>query len=207
MTAQPLESIASAVYKPENWTENLRISDLFTIPAPLEVEIGCGKGRFLSARAATHPEINFLGIDRMLRRIRKSDKKIIRFQLKNVRLLRIEAAYALERLLPPLCVSTYYVFFPDPWPKRRHHQRRLFSPAFMDMLDRTLIPGGTLYFATDHTDYSDWVRKLFAKDPRFTAVPHLEPREEERTEFEILFTGQGLTISRSGFKKIAPTTK
>ena len=65
-------------YVPENWLEPFRLADLFAAPAPFEVDVGCGKGRFLLARAAAHPEINYLGVDRMLRRIRKVDRKAVR---------------------------------------------------------------------------------------------------------------------------------
>jgi tRNA (guanine-N7-)-methyltransferase len=196
-----MQTVGSAIFVPENWTDLLSIDNVFTSKAPLEVEIGCGKGRFLLSRAASHPQSNFLGIDRMLRRLRKTDKKIIRAGLTNVKLLRIEASYAFDKLLPPSSVSVIYVFFPDPWPKRRHHPRRLFSPAFMNSLQKVLIPGGLIYLATDHIDYSDWIRKLFSEDHRFEKTPHLEPLEEERTEFETLFLKKGTPIERSGFRK------
>ena len=194
---------ASVILSPESWTQQLPVRELFPNNGPVEIEIGCGKGRFLTARASSHPRSNFLGIDKLLKRLRKADKKIVSAGLGNVRLLRIEASYAFEKLLPPSSVSVLYVFFPDPWPKRRHHPRRLFSSDFMESLNTKLIHGGLIYVATDHTEYAGHIRTLFSKDTRFAEVPPLEPREEERTEFETIFLEQGVRIERSAFSKKA----
>ncbi len=190
----------SAVFSPASWTDVLRLEDLFPdAHRPLDVELGCGKGRFLATRAAKQPERNFLGIDRLLARIRRVDRKLQRANLTNVRLLRIESAYAIERLLPPASISTLFVFFPDPWPKRRHHPRRLFSIAFIASLQRTMAPGGTIHVRTDHTDYGLEIRKRFTANPAFTEFPAPPPEPDEITEFEELFTGQGLPITRLSF--------
>ncbi len=169
---------------PDDWIHPLALENYFGRAAPLEVDVGCGKGRFLLARAAAHPETAFLGLDRMLRRIRKVDNKARRLGLANIRLLRMEAFYAVSCLLPAASVSVYYLFFPDPWPKKRHHDHRLFNPRFIEALHRTLVPGGVLHFATDHLPYFEEVRAILAGDARFEEVPPYEPPEEERTDFE-----------------------
>lgn len=176
---------------------------MFPVKAPLEIDIGSGKGRFLLARAAAHPDVNFLGIERMLVRIRKVGKKVGRLNLTNVRLLRIEASYALQYLLPPECVTTFYMFFPDPWPKRRHHKRRTFRDSFIDMIHKTLVPGGSINIATDHLEYFREIHALLAADRRFAEQPAFVPRDEERTDFELLFMSQNLEIGRCSFKKTA----
>lgn len=191
----------SAVFTPASWTAELRLEDLFPgATRPLDVELGCGKGRFLATRAAKQPERHFIGIDRLLVRIRRVDRKLQRANLTNVRLLRIESAYAVERLLPPASVSTFFVFFPDPWPKRRHHPRRLFSVPFIASLQRALVPGGVVHIRTDHTDYGIEIRKRFAANPAFAEIPAPAPEPDEVTEFEELFTGQGLPITRLSFE-------
>jgi tRNA (guanine-N7-)-methyltransferase len=172
---------------------------LFDPARPLEVDCGCGKGRFLLARATAHPEVQFLGIDRMLVRIRKLDKKVARAGLANVRLLRLEAFYSLQHLLPPHRARTVYLYFPDPWPKRRHHRRRLFSPEFLDVLWSRLEPGGTVQVATDHLDYFAAIRKALLADSRFREVPHLVRGPDEQTDFELIFRGQGLPIGECAF--------
>ena len=196
-----MQSTGPAIYSPGNWTEKLPLEELFPNKASIEVEIGCGKGHFLTTRAASHPQSNFLGIDKLLKRLRMVDKKIGRAGLNNVKLLHIEASYALEKLLPPSSVSILYVFFPDPWPKRRHHTRRLFSPDFMNSLYAKLVPEGLIYIATDHFEYSEWIKTLFSKDQRFKATLPFEPQKEERTELETLFMQKGMPIARLGFMK------
>ncbi len=191
------------VIQPVRWTERLCLSACYPQNAPLEVDVGCGKGRFLLARAAAHPERNFLGIERQLARIRKVDRRALRQGLTNVRLLHVEAAYALEWLLPDASVEVCYVFCPDPWPKRRHHGRRLFGPAFLDTLWTRLTPGGCLHVRTDHADYFTAIAKTFAADPRFEPAPPFEPAEAEITDFELIFRQQGLTMHRGSFRRRA----
>jgi tRNA (guanine-N7-)-methyltransferase len=200
---------ASAIYTPPSWTAPLELDDVFPLPAdepagrrpPLEVDVGCGKGRFLAARAAARRDINFLGIDRQLRRLRKVDRKLARAGLDNVRLLRIEASYAIAFLIPPRCVSTYYIFFPDPWPKRRHHRRRMFSEAFMADLDRTLLPAGVVHVATDHLDYFAEIRARLLAQPGYAEEMPFVPSEAERTDFELIFLSKGDPIGRCTFRK------
>jgi len=192
----------SAIIQPDDWTGRLVPGELYAADQPLEVDVGCGKGRFLVSRAEAHPHINFLGIDRLLRRLRKVDRKIRRRGLENVRLLRIEASYAVEYLLPTVSVNAFYVLFPDPWPKRRHHRRRLFCPAFLDSLEKTLLPGGYVHVATDHLKYLEQIAELFQSDARFKEVEPFEPdAENERTEFELIFRRQGARIGRRSFEK------
>ncbi len=170
--------------RPDDWLHPLPLADYFPRGQPLEIDLGCGKGRFLLARAAAHPDVNFLGIERMLRRVRKVDNKLRRRKLDNTRLLRMEGTYATTYLVPPQSVRTYYVLFPDPWPKKRHHGERLFSPLFMDAIHRTLEPGGTLHVATDHLPYFEEIRELIDADTRFTPVEPFVPGEDEQTDFE-----------------------
>jgi tRNA (guanine-N7-)-methyltransferase len=190
---------ASAVIALPDIITPIPVDDLFDPGKPLEVDVGCGDGRFLLAHATAHPERQFLGIERLLGRIRKVDRKIGRLGLTNVRLIRLEALYSLKYLLPPGRVSVFYIFFPDPWPKRRHHKRRLFCPDFLDLLASRLTPGGRVEIATDHLDYFAAIRKLFAADTRFREVPHTPRGEAEQTDFEQFFLRQGAPIGACAF--------
>jgi len=196
-------SIPTAIIRPTTIDTALPIDTLFDSALPLELDCGCGKGRFLLARAAAHPNVQFLGVDRMLVRIRKLDRKIQRAGLGNVKLLRMEAFYSLQQLLPPRRIRTVYIFFPDPWPKRRHHRRRLFNPAFLNVLWSRLQTGGTVQVATDHLDYFAEIRNCLAADMRFREVPHLVRNETEQTDFELIFRGQGLSVGECAFEALA----
>jgi tRNA (guanine-N7-)-methyltransferase len=190
----------SLIITPESWTKQLKLEGLFDQEKPLEVDVGCGKGRFLIARAKAFQEINFLGIDRQIGRLRKIEKKAKRAELTNVKLLRIEASYALEYLLPPKSVSTFYVFFPDPWPKRRHARRRLFQPEFLDILEKKLRPDGMIHAATDNLDYFKIIFDLLSNDPRFKQEETFEPSAEEKTDFELIFLKKNDPIGRCSFR-------
>ena len=191
------------IVSPSSWTEVLDPAALFPEPRPLAVDIGCGKGRYIVAEAARRPHMNFLGIDRLLARLRKASRKAAAAGLTNVRFLRIEASYALEYLLPEHSVAEFTIFFPDPWPKRRHHRRRLLSTRVRDLLDRALQPGGAVHFATDHEDYFNDVTAGFRSDKRFQSIPARQPRAESLTTFETLFRSQGATINRASYARVA----
>ena len=186
---------------PPDWTAAMPLAAMFGNAHPIELDLGCGKGRFLLAHATAHPDINFLGVDRMLRRIRKVDNKARRLGLANIRLLRMEGYYATTYLLPPAAIHTCYIFFPDPWPKTRHHEHRLFNPRFMDALDRTLSPGGAVHFATDHQPYFAAVCALIAADARFEKIPAFVPGPEAQTDFERYYAGR-TPIGRYSFRKL-----
>ena len=137
----------------------------------------------------------------MRKRLRKVEKKVRREALTNVRLIQIEASYLVGYMLPPGAISAYYIFFPDPWPKRRHHRRRLFSPAFMNSLHGTLVEGGRVHIATDHLDYFAEIHGLMNADTRFEEIAAFVPEEEEQTNFELIFLGQQKEIGRCSFSR------
>ena len=198
----PAAGPPSVVIRPPSIAAPLPFDALFDPARPLEVDVGCGKGRFLLARAAARREVQFLGIDRMRARIGKLDRRIVRAGLDNVKLLRLEALYSLQHLLPPHRVRTFHVYFSDPWPKRRHHKRRLFGPEFLDVLWSRLETGGTVQIATDHLDYFAAIRRQLGADPRFREVPPLARGPAEWTDFEIIFRGQGLPIGECAFEAL-----
>jgi tRNA (guanine-N7-)-methyltransferase len=167
----------------------------------LEVDIGAGKGRFLLARALEHPELNFFGIERQNGRLYRMAKKIRRHALTNVKLARVEASAGIELMLEPESVSTFYILFPDPWPKKRHYRRRLINTAFMDLLHSKLCSGGVIHYASDHQNYAAYVQEIFAADKRFEAIDPFIPTEAERTDFEIIFAAQEKPTSRLSVKK------
>src|SRR6266850_3666507 len=140
----------SVLIQPASYVEPLRLEELWpqdaqAARAPIEGELGTGDGSFLVAWAATHPLHNFLGIERLLGRVRKVERKIRRAGLTNARLLRIEARYFLEYLLPPSSIIALHIYFPDPWPKRKHWRHRLINDEFATAAAKVLQPRGTVY--------------------------------------------------------------
>ena len=185
---------------PSDWLYPEAIETFFPGTGPVEVDLGCGKGRFLLARAAAHPDVRFLGIDRMLKRIRKIDNKAQRRCLHNIRLMRIEGYYAVSYLIPADSISTYYIFFPDPWPKKRHNENRIFNPRFVDALYRTLKAGGVVHIATDHLPYFEEIAGIMRTDARFREIAPFVPAPEERTDFELWYHDKK-PIGRCSFTK------
>lgn len=185
----------------------LKVSDItkpfeFDLSRPLEIEVGCGKGQFLTRRAVENPDCDFLGIERMLERVRLFDGKCRRGGINNAKVLRLEALYAFHYLLPAHHARKVYVFFPDPWPKKKHHSHRLFGPLFLNALWKRLEIGGRLEFATDHREYFETVKECFAGDSRFEEVAPMDRPKEVWTEFETMFRSQGLPIYSAAWRSL-----
>lgn len=175
---------------------------LYDLSRPLEIEVGCGRGRFLTGRAVQHPDCEYLGVERMRERVNVFDAKTRRLGLSNAHVVRLEALYTFWYLLPAHHARRVYVFFPDPWPKKKHHSHRLFGPLFLAALWKRLEIGGEIQFATDHAEYFHVVEDCFAADARFMRIPPMERGPEAWTEFETLFRGQGLPIYAAAWKSL-----
>ncbi|MFU8780399.1 MAG: tRNA (guanosine(46)-N7)-methyltransferase TrmB [Kiritimatiellia bacterium] len=174
---------------------------LFGNQNPLEIDAGSGKGRFLLARAQSFPQINFLGIERQKNRVLKVARKAARAQLHNIRLVQADIAFLLAHLIPDNAIQTLYVFYPDPWPKRRHHNRRLIQPAFLDLAATKLAPGGKIHFATDDIDYAAFASKHFQQHAILKPCPPFQPSPDEKTDFELLFEQHGRYANRYSVQK------
>ena len=143
----------------------LRWPKLFGREAPTDVEIGSGKGKFLNDLAAANPERNLLAVERAAKYHRLCCERAARRGLTNVRLLRTTAEDLLFRLLAETSVANFYVLFPDPWPKKRHHKRRFFKPETVAALSRALEPGGRLLVKSDHQDYAEIIAEVLGNTP------------------------------------------
>jgi tRNA (guanine-N7-)-methyltransferase len=189
------------VYRPASWFEPLDLETMFSRRAPVEVELGSGDGSFLIAWARHQPDRDFIGIERLLGRLRKLDRKAQRAGLANVRGLRIEAAYAVEYLLPPAGVAALHVYFPDPWPKRRHHKNRLVTERFPALVERVLQPGGQIHLRTDNAEYYTQMQRVFAAAPGFRGVETPADLVSAVTDFERGFLRQGVATLRASYQK------
>ena len=134
-------------------------------PLPLVVEIGFGRGEFLLALAAAQPARAFLGVEYSNKRSLKMARRLARSGLANVRILQARGEDVVRELLPEGCVESFWVNFPDPWPKKRHRRRRLVQPALVRELALRLVPGGALHVATDDADYAEEIHLALAGEP------------------------------------------
>jgi len=191
----------SALIELSSLTDRLDLEKIFERKAPLHVDLGCGDGAFLCTLARRIPQKNFLGIERLVGRIRSATRKAAR--LGNVRLLRVESSYAVHHLLPAESVETFYLLFPDPWPKRRHWQRRIANESFLRVIGQALVSGGTLYIATDRVDYFEKIKEIARANPDFATVDFADI-ELPRTKFEKKFRTQDATIYRLELRKVSP---
>ncbi|MEY2410590.1 MAG: tRNA (guanine-N7-)-methyltransferase [Verrucomicrobiota bacterium] len=189
----------SLIHRPESWVEPLRVAAMFPATQPLEVELGAGDGSFLAQWAAAHPERNFIGVERLLGRLRKLDRKGQRLGLQNLRLMRIEASYFLQYLLPASCVTALHVYFPDPWPKRKHQKNRLINEHFPVAAARALVSGGVVWLRTDHAEYFEQMQEVFRGAKEFRALETPPDLAAVVTDFERQFNAQGICTWRAGW--------
>ena len=188
---------------PELQVARLDVAKLFGRSAPLHVDLGCGDGSFLCEIAQRFPERNFLGIERLTKRVEKVRGKVEKIE--NVRVLRADTLFAIRYLLPKNSVETFYLLFPDPWPKRRHQFRRIFTRGFLDAMAAALEENGILRVATDQLDYFHQIELLSHAHLQFQAVP-LSPDDTVLpvTKFERKFREQGAPIYRLTLRKTSP---
>jgi tRNA (guanine-N7-)-methyltransferase len=179
------------VYSLPSIIEPLDLADLFPKSQPLEVELGSGDGSFLLTFAALHPERNFIGVERLMGRIKKLDKKGRRMGLHNLRGVRIESVYFLQYLLPPGSVDELHIYFPDPWPKKKHHKNRLINERFPTLARRVLAPNGLVHLRTDDADYYEQMLDVFAKAAGFEKGDTPEELLTIQTDFEQDFQAEG----------------
>lgn len=198
-----LSPAAAAIeFVPPNDSDPISLHDLFSTPAPLHVDLGCGDGSFLAALAEQHPERNFIGVELLLGRVRTSCRRISRLGVTNARIIRLDIARAVAFLLPPRSVDLFYLMFPDPWPKRRHHRRRVVTAEFLACIATALKPRGALRFASDQRDYFDHVVEVAAATGVFDAAMDDDP-QLPRSTFELRYVEAGEAIYRLELRKIS----
>jgi tRNA (guanine-N7-)-methyltransferase len=205
-------------FMPADYFRRHSADDIFGNDHPLEIDLGCGDGSFLIEMAQHYTERNFLGIERLLGRVRGVCKLIQELGLTNVMVLRLESQYALDYLLAPSSVSRLHLLCPDPWPKARHHKRRLVQQEFLHILQKTLKPSGEFLFKTDHLEYYEWVVDQISEfnevNPQKPLTKTSWPDEKHeggffypKTDFQRFWEGQGKTVESLRFKKMPSCLK
>ena len=194
------EVSADLIYALPSVIERLNLTHLFPKPQSLEVELGCGDASFLVEYARRHPERNFIGVERLLGRLRKLDRKGHRAGLTNLRGVRIESSYFLEYLLPPYLVSVLHIYFPDPWPKKKHRKHRLINEPFTGIVRAALALGGVVYLRTDDEDYFQQMTGVFGANGEFQQVETPPELLELVTDFEKEFQARGIKTLRTAYQ-------
>jgi tRNA (guanine-N7-)-methyltransferase len=202
MPEAPTPPPAGLIYELPGILARLDMAALFPRTQPCEVELGSGDGSFLVNYAAGHPAVNCLGVERLLGRLRKIDRKGRRAGLANMRCVRIEAGYLLEYLLPAHSVQAVHVYFPDPWPKRKHHRRRLISGRFAQAAGQALAPGGAVWLRTDDAPYFAQMRAVFGASRLFEEIQTPPELAALETDFERTFHARGIETLRAGYRAL-----
>lgn len=186
---------------PASLLEPLDSLEVFGRVAPLEVDLGCGDGSFLASLAQANPDRDFIGIERMPGRVRGAGRKIGTLQLSNARVIRFEILHATQQLFRPGAVAVFHLKFPDPWPKRRHQNRRVVTGEFLRAVARALSSGGELRIATDEAEYFRQMQRLLLQAPMLAAEPHDQEDPKPTSTFEERFHERGLPIHRLLLRK------
>jgi tRNA (guanine-N7-)-methyltransferase len=191
--------VESLIVELRSIVEPLALGELFPKPQPLEVELGCGDASFLVELARRYPEKNFIGVERLLGRIAKLDRKGRRAGLRNVRGVRIESGYFLQYLLPPHSASALHIYFPDPWPKTRHQKNRLINGQFPALARAALVPGGKVFMRTDDASYFAQMTEVFNAAKGFEKIEAPSELTELLTDFERDFHARGIRTLRAAY--------
>ena len=174
---EPIALDVEKILRPLNWR------DIFGNDHPVEIEIGMGKGTFITGQARARPEVNFLGIEWARWFWRYASDRLRRNGCQNARTVRAEASFFLAEFVPDESISVLHIYFPDPGPKARHHKRRLIQEKFMPGVGRILMPGGRLQVVTDHAGYFEENIEPAVRGSKLSIVDYNRPGSAGEGEF------------------------
>ena len=177
---------------PQDWTA------VFPRPAPLLLEIGFGNADFLVDLAQNRPEANVIGVELSLPSLRKGAKKLVAAGLSNACVLQGDAKLVLWTLFQPGSLVEVYINFPDPWPKERHHERRLVNGRFLHLLATRMPPDGRLDIATDHAGYAAWITRHLTETPYFSSRQDVAYTHHDPDRLTTKYEQKGFDEGRSG---------
>lgn len=173
---------------------------------PVELEVGFGKGLFLLTAAQARPGVNFLGVEIVRKYVFFTATRLVKRQVPNVKLICGDAQRLLAERVAPASLQAIHVYFPDPWWKKRHQKRRLFTAEFVAECAKALRPGGRLHLVTDVADYFTMAQELLAQQPGLREVPPPAPTvgahmDDYLTSFERKFRREDRPIYRTAREK------
>ena len=182
--ARILQDFPGISLKAEDLDDKIDFVRIFGRTGPVHIEIGSGKGTFLLGQATAQPADNFLGIEWARKYYRYVVDRIGRWGLMNVRIIRTDAAGFIANSVPDGSVDCFHIYFPDPWPKKRHHKRRFICPPNMEQLIRCLKASGQTRIATDHNDYFEQIKKVItAVNDKLEEIDFIHPAGAESGEW------------------------
>jgi len=194
------------IIDPEQLSRPIRWERLFGRAGPVHIDMGCGKGAFLLNLARSRPELNILGIEYANKYFRFAADRLRRWGVENVRVIRIDGRDFIRYYVPDESVQCFHIYFPDPWPKRRHHKRRFFNQQNLQQLYRILQPGGELRTITDHAEYARIIEELLDGHGGFERIeflPHAaDSNEWVGTNFERKYAREGRRFFPLAVRKI-----
>jgi tRNA (guanine-N7-)-methyltransferase len=175
------------------------LSTLFDTSKPLEIELGCGKARFLIGQAQENPKTNFLGIERISKWARIAQRRGEKRTSGNLRIIKADIRKIMEEALASAAISVFHIYFPDPWPKRRHQKRRLIDASFLKLIHDRLKPGGLVELATDFEEYFRAVQSLVEQQSRLwrtirNSINNRLMNGPEKTNYETKYIKAGRPI-------------
>jgi len=204
----PELDLSHHLYELEMVPQPLDLTAWFGRSAPVELEVGSGKGLFLQTATVARPEHDFIGVEIIRKYARFTAFRLAKQQQGNAKVIRGDARAFLVQGLPDACLFAVHVYFPDPWWKKRHHKRRLLDAPFLQEIERVLMPNGQLHFWTDVEAYFAETLSIIAQETQL-AGPHgvaESPAQHDldyRTHFESRMRLHDLPVYRAEFSKVA----
>jgi tRNA (guanine-N7-)-methyltransferase len=210
MAQRTIKDYENISLKPENLEGMLDLDALFGRRAPVHIEIGSGRGTFLVNETKAHPENNYLGIEWARKYYLYAVDRFGRHQLDNVRIIRTDAAYFIDEHIADSSIDWFHIYFPDPWPKKRHHKRRFLGDENMPNVLRCLKIGGRINVATDHADYFEQMEDVLSRQVQagtvrpvqFTRAAGAEDGEMVGTNFERKYIVEGRKVYTIAVEKV-----
>lgn len=172
---------------------------LFDNDNPVELEIGAGRGDFLVGFCQANPDVNLLAVERKLNYLMRGVNKVRQQEITNARFLNLEAFHFVEEYVLDASLQAVHIYFPDPWPKKRHLKRRLVQSAFIKLLAQKVVSGGKLHLRTDHSHYFEHMMEVMGAQKYFTPIEVPQELIEFKTGFERRFEEDGLPINRASY--------
>ena len=193
-TSQPGYSILADLEKPYDFARE------FGNSRPVELEVGAGRGDFAVGYCSATPGVNLVCVEKKVNYLKRGVSKARDRGLDNIRFLNVEVQYFLSEYIADSSLQAVHMYFPDPWPKKRHNKRRTFQSGFLNLIFTKLAPGGKLYLRTDHRDYFEQMLEVMSAYDCFLVIPTPEHISVHKTGFENRFVAQGLPIYYSAYE-------